>query len=180
MQTPRTITLKEARARLKLYVMRAGQSHIKIGVAIDPESRLMAIQTGSFHKVTIEAIGEYENARLAERAWHERLSKHRTNGEWFTLSHREIACVVRMVGRCAVPRCGVVVSGFSVRETWESPLRRAGLPKRAVTTIEEHGIKTLAELAKLTPTEIMRMRNMGKKTMGEVASVLVKNKLWES
>lgn len=180
MQQPKTITLKEARARLKLYVMRAGESHIKIGVAIDPESRLAAIQTGSFHKVSLAAVAEYSNSKLAERAWHERLSRYRTNGEWFMLKRRALECVIRMVEGCATPRCGVVVKGFKRSEPWVSPLMRAGIPKRAVTAIEGRGIMTLESLARLTPTELMQMRNIGRRTMSEIAEVLIKSGFWKN
>lgn len=180
MGTPNIITPKEARARLKLYAMQAGDSHIKIGITNNPEKRLQSLQTGSFHRISIAAISEHDNARLAERAWHERLIRYRTNGEWFKLSPKQIHAVVSMISSGAIPRTKVIVSGLSARTIWISPLERSGLSKRIVTALEKRGISTLDELAKMTPTQLRGLQNVGAVAVGEVAEILTKSGHWKS
>ena len=180
MQTPRTITLKEARARLKLYVMRAGGNYIKIGVSVDPAERIKSVQTGSCIPVTLEAVAEYESARLAERAWHQRLMKYRSNLEWFKLSERSVDAVIRMVEKCATPRGSHSVFGFSKRELWKPPIMRENMPRRVANIMLRIGVTTLEQMREITPSDIMKMQGVGKVTFSEVGEFLSKKGIWKS
>ena len=65
--------------KLVYFIECAGR--IKIGVAENPKSRLIKLQTGSPHKMKLLAVcrGGYEK----EKALHKRFSHLRENGEWF-------------------------------------------------------------------------------------------------
>jgi len=166
--------------RKNIYVMMAGDRYIKIGVAQNPDGRLMHIQTGSFMRITIEAAREYEKHNLVERAWHSRLAKYRVSGEWFDVGKRIARVVIRMVADGSIPRCGVVVSGARHQSRYfVSPLRKAGIPVRAIGVLEERGVRSVAQLARLAMSDLLRMRNIGKKTANEIALVLVRLGYWE-
>lgn len=82
-----------------VYVIGAEGQPVKIGIALDPEKRLKAIQNGFPHRLRIyaqvEAFGGL--APRVEREAHRMLADHRMNGEWFACSPELAEATVRRV-----------------------------------------------------------------------------------
>ena len=67
-----------------LYVILAGKSSVKIGIATNPESRCSELQTGNAEKLHIlTTIGPHGCVPHLERFAHQVLAPHRLKGEWF-------------------------------------------------------------------------------------------------
>src|SRR6185503_4362187 len=66
-----------------IYVMTAGTRHVKVGVSIDVEERVKAVQTGCPFKVQIARQWVSRDAYKIERLAHMALAKYRKAGEWF-------------------------------------------------------------------------------------------------
>jgi Meiotically up-regulated gene 113 len=74
-----------------LYFMAVPSGYCKIGVAVNPWSRLKELQTGNPEPITLHGAWEIDNipgcgARDVERVLHSMLSEFRTIGEWFLIS----------------------------------------------------------------------------------------------
>lgn len=79
------ITAPILRRRLSaadLYMIRGGDGPIKIGISVEPEKRLKALQTGYPYPLQIVCVVEGGGAEL-ETAYHARFAAHRLHGEWF-------------------------------------------------------------------------------------------------
>lgn len=73
-----------------LYLINAG-IYTKIGVAKDPENRLIAISTGCPFKPEISLIKQFGKlCYLVERYLHIKFTNKCTNGEWFELTEDDI------------------------------------------------------------------------------------------
>lgn len=74
-----------------VYMLRAGDSHYKIGVTTNVEKRVAGIQTSNANKVEIVTTIFSKNAIKVEEEIHIHLSSMRTNGgsEWFKLNPQE-------------------------------------------------------------------------------------------
>lgn len=68
-----------------LYLIKC-QQYYKIGVAVDVESRLAALQTGNPFPLIVSECYAFQNAEIVEKAIHQKFSKVRTRGEWFQLN----------------------------------------------------------------------------------------------
>jgi hypothetical protein len=66
----------------KVYFIQSAGSEIKIGKAVDVQSRLKGLQTSHPHALTILAITDGGKAQEAE--YHARFAVHRLHGEWFS------------------------------------------------------------------------------------------------
>lgn len=69
-----------------VYFIGDGAGHVKIGVAVDVESRLATLQTGNAHELTVLAI---EQGGYGLEGWyHRRFAEHRVrrSNEWFVLA----------------------------------------------------------------------------------------------
>ena len=77
--------LSKARASAWIYVIKAANGHVKVGITADPLARLASLQTGSSQKLElVYACGVKSNDGFAvEQAAHAILWKHRLEGEWF-------------------------------------------------------------------------------------------------
>lgn len=85
-----------------VYVVGAVGHPIKIGVAVDPESRLAKLQTGSPARLVLHYAVSVLDAFGVERASHATLSAHRLEGEWFDVSPEvAIEVVQRAAGTAA-------------------------------------------------------------------------------
>lgn len=65
-----------------VYLIRAGDGPIKIGVAIDPQKRLSEIQVGN--PLKLELLASVPGDQNTERLLHRKFSAHRMSGEWFS------------------------------------------------------------------------------------------------
>jgi len=72
-----------------VYAIKA-DVYVKIGVATDVQSRVLALRTGLPFEITIINTWKHSNATRAERALHRRFETARCSGEWFRLSDDDI------------------------------------------------------------------------------------------
>ena len=81
-----------------IYVISAiGISHVKVGVARNPVSRLRKLQTGQPLKLVILALADWPNQ--SERRIHRVLRAERVRGEWFVRCDK-IARLISHMQRC--------------------------------------------------------------------------------
>jgi hypothetical protein len=79
-----------------LYVIAESASGpCKVGYASYPETRIRALQTGNFRKLTLIYAQEAENYRVAERTAHTMLAKHHLGLEWFAVTGQDAAIAVK-------------------------------------------------------------------------------------
>lgn len=71
----------------QLYILRAGDSHYKVGVSSDVLKRIKSIQTSNQNKIELVLVRQVHNPRMMESEIHRWLKDHRANGgtEWFAL-----------------------------------------------------------------------------------------------
>lgn len=68
----------------KIYVIGCNLHNVcKIGVSVNPEARLRAIQTGYPWPLSIWRVFEVHDAYAGERKLHQAFADWRLNGEWF-------------------------------------------------------------------------------------------------
>lgn len=72
--------LSRLKVNKALYFVRCGDA-VKIGVSVDPNVRLEALQTGAPGKLTLMAV--IPKAGPRENECHQRLEHLRIHGEWF-------------------------------------------------------------------------------------------------
>jgi hypothetical protein len=84
-----------------VYVIGCDGRPTKIGIAQNVRKRLSQVQTGCPYELSIHYSIDCtaEDARLAERAAHRRLSAHRTSGEWFAVDMATAAQIVEEIVR---------------------------------------------------------------------------------
>lgn len=80
----RSLILPHESKPVFVYLMKSG-SRYKIGVSIDPESRVKQLSTASPLPVELVASRRYDTAYEVEQALHERYNEYRVIGEWFEL-----------------------------------------------------------------------------------------------
>ena len=86
--------------RRMIYAMQAGDNGpVKIGIAINPASRLRELQTGNPQALRI--VEKIDAPDRQERFLHERLKEHRIRGEWFN-PHPEVFGVLKSAKVCAL------------------------------------------------------------------------------
>jgi hypothetical protein len=73
-----------------VYLIRAENGLVKIGCSTGIERRLMYLQTGTPHELTLLGVIETDHPRELERQLHKRFADRRRRGEWFELSEDEI------------------------------------------------------------------------------------------
>ena len=78
----------DVKRQKKVYVVRVeGQSVIKVGIALDPEKRLKALQVGNPNSLVLARIYSVykkgRTARVVEKKIHKSLKKYSLKGEWF-------------------------------------------------------------------------------------------------
>lgn len=70
----------------------------KIGRTINPVQRLQQIQRGEAGKLHYHFIRQTDNAPALERLWHQKFASSRMQGEWFSLSGRQIREICKVGG----------------------------------------------------------------------------------
>lgn len=82
-----------------VYVIGCAGHPVKVGIAVDVERRLKALQTGFPHRLRVYYHVEVGDrmARQVERECHVRLDAYRLNGEWFDIDPRDAFLVVQGV-----------------------------------------------------------------------------------
>jgi len=82
---------------MRLYVIgHAGQGWYKIGISENPETRVVAIQTGCPLRVKIHVDVENDQAAELEQALHKHFADRRLEGEWFYLTREQVAYIGRV------------------------------------------------------------------------------------
>lgn len=73
-----------------VYVLRAGERHYKVGIAVDIKKRITSIQTSSPQKLQLVMAVPVDGAVYVERELHKWLKEWKTDGgkEWFTLDSK--------------------------------------------------------------------------------------------
>ena len=77
-----------------VYFITAGDVAVKIGYAMQPESRLQALQPGHHLELKIAAL--IAGGQPLEREYHQRFKQHRLRSEWFAL-HPEIVAEIEAI-----------------------------------------------------------------------------------
>lgn len=72
----------------QVYLMRAGESHYKVGIAVNVRGRLITLQSFNPEKIELVTAKLIADAYNIEQSLHERLKKMKAPGanEWFTLT----------------------------------------------------------------------------------------------
>lgn len=76
-----------------LYLIRAENGLVKIGISCDVEKRLVSLNTASPVELRLLFFLEPTDARKTERNLHVRFAKKRVKGEWFNLSDGDISWI---------------------------------------------------------------------------------------
>jgi len=81
-------------AELRRVYLISNGLHIKVGVSIDPQSRMEALQTGSSLPLTLlyDMTGGFD----LEAQLHERYKDRRVLGEWFALTSQDVEEIARV------------------------------------------------------------------------------------
>lgn len=78
----------------KVYCIQKGSEPVfKIGISVDPKSRLSSLQTASDTSLRIVHIVECRDALKLEAKLHRKFSSKRLSGEWFELNEQDIEFV---------------------------------------------------------------------------------------
>lgn len=72
-----------------VYLIRGNDGRYKIGIAKNPQKRLLQLQTGNSDELELIEIYQTNNARKIESVLHNRYSYAKERGEWFNLSISE-------------------------------------------------------------------------------------------
>ncbi len=74
-----------------VYLLKAGEDHYKVGVALDVLERIRSIQTGNPLKIELVAVVHVPEAQATEHKLHVWLAKNKSGGgtEWFKLTPME-------------------------------------------------------------------------------------------
>lgn len=79
-----------------VYFVGGQDGPVKIGFAVDPSSRLTALQCGN--PVPLSILATIEAPARLERTYHKQFAKHRLHGEWFTRSTELLAEIESVKG----------------------------------------------------------------------------------
>jgi len=85
-----------------IYLMKAGKSNYKIGIAINPNKRVGGVQTGNPLKVELLHSVRTYRALPIERLLHLIFLKHKLEGEWFKFNRFDIPYIIRVIDNLAV------------------------------------------------------------------------------
>lgn len=78
----------------KIYVMKSGDAY-KIGVSIEPETRLKNLKIGNPYLKLVYQSQELSNGYAVEALIHKKISSHKISNEWFTgIGKNEIVHIV--------------------------------------------------------------------------------------
>ena len=80
-----------------LYVAKCDINKIKIGISASPHRRVLSMQTGNPHEITLLAQFESSDPEETEYRLHKALRYRRIRGEWFTFAPDEIATLLYLI-----------------------------------------------------------------------------------
>lgn len=85
----------------KVYVVEC-EGHYKIGMALDPYSRIREMQVGCPFPLKLMMTIAHANAKTLESKLHQLYRRHRVRGEWYALSPDHLYVLAdRYNGKCA-------------------------------------------------------------------------------
>lgn len=113
-----------------VYLMRAGDSHYKVGVAVSVKRRVEALQTANGNKIYVIAAKLYHDQYGLERRIHQQLKSMSANGgkEWFLLEPEDALLVAADLNNG--PEIDVHVNVDLNRQLTEQTLRHKRLEKK--------------------------------------------------
>jgi hypothetical protein len=82
-----------------VYIIGSQLPPYKVGISVNPQSRLRALQTGHPEKLHIhyQVATEAAQTRLLETVIHRQIKFHRTHGEWFNINLTDLKLQVDFV-----------------------------------------------------------------------------------
>lgn len=84
----------------KVYVMEC-ERHYKVGVALDPHSRVTDLQIGCPFPIKLVMTITHPNAKTLESKLHQLYRRHRVRGKWYALSPDHLRVLAdKYNGRC--------------------------------------------------------------------------------
>lgn len=86
-----------------VYILRAGESHYKVGVATSVKKRLSGLQTSNPVKVDIVSAKLLDDAYAVEGQLHARLKEWNVSGEWFSLQPMQVIDLLIELNRLPEP-----------------------------------------------------------------------------
>lgn len=87
-----------------IYMLRAGESQYKVGIASNVLNRLKTIQTSNPNKVEVVTTVLVEDATAVEQEIHSELRDARLDGgkEWFELTPRQAVDLAILINKCPI------------------------------------------------------------------------------
>lgn len=84
-----------------VYLLRAGENHYKVGVAVNVAKRLVGVQTGNPLPVEVVCVRLATDAEEFERTIHQSLHERKLNGgtEWFELTPQQALDLAVMMNK---------------------------------------------------------------------------------
>lgn len=79
-----------------IYLIRSDDGLTKIGKATDPRARLVDLNIGHPHTLTLAHVIETDDMNRLESDLHRRYAGYRCRGEWFELSESEVTFIQQM------------------------------------------------------------------------------------
>lgn len=71
-----------------IYVMQSGKDKYKVGISVNPLSRLTSVQTGSSDKVSVIFTYWSDEPFYYEKLFHQKFADYQIIGEWFKFDHK--------------------------------------------------------------------------------------------
>lgn len=81
-----------------IYVIRAVDEHYKIGLTVNPVTRLRQLRAGSPHDLAFEILAPCDDIYRIESVLHTQYANQRIKGEWFTLSADDLTDIRTTLG----------------------------------------------------------------------------------
>lgn len=75
-----------------VYLIQSGPLY-KIGVSVNPKSRLMSLSTASPNPLRLVWSKKYDDAYAVEKELHDQFNSKRINGEWFRLDEKDVETI---------------------------------------------------------------------------------------
>jgi S-DNA-T family DNA segregation ATPase FtsK/SpoIIIE len=124
-----------------IYLLRAGKSHYKVGLAKSVNSRVDSIRTSNPEHIEVVAVRLVEFAESTEKSIHEYLSNLRTSGgtEWFKLTPEQVIEVAILMNK--QPEISGLVDSFTLKESINRQMKEFSSISKSL----EHIVKFIAK-----------------------------------
>lgn len=130
-----------------VYLLRAGESHYKVGVAKSVKKRLAGLQTSNPVKVEIVSTKLLDDAYATERALHLHLKEWNVSGEWFNLEPEQVIELLIEISKYPEPD---LANNIRLRDILASQTKAQKRIEQKLRIVTDLAIKQL-ESKKLKP-----------------------------